>query len=109
MNKFNAKKVKIFGEEFDSRAEGQHWLYLRDLEMKGKIKNLRRQVKFELTPADPKAGLRSMSYVADFAYEENGKTVIEDVKGYKAGAAWDLYNAKKKMLYYRYGILIREV
>ena len=109
MNKYHARKVTFFGETFDSIKEGQRWLLLRDLEKKRQIRNLRRQVEFELTPAAPKAGLKAMRYIADFAYEMDGKTVVEDVKGYKKGAAYELYMAKKKMLFYRYGILVREV
>ena len=109
MNKYHSRKVTYYGQTFDSIKEGQRWLLLRDRQRKGEIRNLRRQVKFELTPAAPKVGLRALCYYADFVYEEDGKTVIEDVKGYKQGGAWDLYNAKKKMLYWRYNLLIKEV
>ena len=109
MNKYHAKKVTFFGETFDSRKEGERWLVLRSLQKQGKIRDLRRQVKFELTPAFPKAGLRAMAYIADFVYNQDGKTVVEDVKGYRKGAAYELFKAKKKMLYWRYGILIKEI
>ena len=79
------------------------------MEKRKQISDLRRQVKFELTPPFPAVGLRGMSYIADFVYRKDGETVIEDVKGYRQGGAWDLFNAKKKMMYYRYGILIQEV
>lgn len=109
MNKYHAKKATFFGETFDSRKEGERWLVLRSLQKQGKIRDLRRQVKFELTPAFPKADLRSMFYIADFVYDQNGKTVVEDVKGYRKGAAYELFKAKKKMLYFRYGYLVTEV
>ena len=109
MNKYHAKKVTFCGETFDSRKEGERWLVLRDSERRGEIRDLRRQVKFELVPAFPKAGLRAMAYIADFVYEEDGKTVVEDVKGYRKGAAYELFTAKKKMLYWRYGIPIKEI
>lgn len=108
MNKYHARKVTFFGETFDSIKEGQRWLILRDREKKREIRNLRRQVDFILTPAVPGV-LRELKYVADFVYEQDGKTVIEDVKGCKKGAAYELFTAKKKMLYFRYGILIQEV
>lgn len=108
MNKYHARKVTFFGETFDSIKEGQRWLILRDREKKREIRNLRRQVDFILTPAVPGV-LRELKYVADFVYEQDGKTVIEDVKGCKKGAAYELFTAKKKMLYFRYGILVKEV
>lgn len=109
MNKYHAKKVTFYGETFDSTKEGERWLVLRNMEKRGEIRDLRRQVKFELVPAFPKAGLRAMAYIADFVYEEDGKTVVEDVKGYRKGAAYELFTAKKKMLYWRYGIPIKEI
>ena len=109
MNKYNAKKVTYFGETFDSQKEGERWLYLRSLQKKGKISNLRRQVDFTLTPAHPEVKLRDGKYRADFVYEENGKTVVEDVKGYIGGEAYKLFKFKKKVFYDKFKILIREV
>lgn len=109
MNKYHAKKVTFYGETFDSRKEGERWLVLRNLEQRNEIRDLRRQVKYELTPAYPAIGLRAMTYTADFVYSQGGKTVVEDVKGYTKGAAYELFMAKKKMLYFRYGYLVTEV
>ena len=48
-------------------------------------------------------------YVADFIYcDADGKTVVEDVKGYKKGAAYDLFAIKRKLFLHRYGIRIKE-
>ena len=77
MNKYHAKKVTYFGETFDSQKEGERWLYLRSLQKKGKISNLRRQVDFTLTPSHPEVKLRDGKYRADFVYEENGKTITD--------------------------------
>ena len=109
MNKFNARKITRCGQTFDSQKEYERWLALHYMEKTGQIRDLRRQVKFELTPAYPAVGLRAMAYIADFVYSEGGKTVIEDVKGYRKGAAYELFTAKKKMLYFRYGYLVTEV
>ena len=109
MNKFNARKITRCGQTFDSKTEYKRWLVLRESERRGEIRDLRRQVKFELVPAYPALGLRALKYIADFVYVENGKTVVEDVKGYTKGAAYNLFKAKKKMLYFRYGILVKEV
>ena len=109
MSKYRSTKVTYFGETFDSIKEGERWLFLRDQQKKGKIQNLRRQVKFELIPKAPEVKLQALSYIADFVYVKDGKTVVEDVKGYKKGEAYRLFTAKKKAMYNRYGILIQEV
>lgn len=109
MNKFNARKIKRCGQTFDSQKEYERWLVLRNMEKRGEIRDLRRQVKFELVPAYPAEGLRALTYIADFVYTLGGKTVIEDVKGYRKGAVYELFVAKKKMLYWRYGIPIKEI
>lgn len=77
------------------------------LERAGVIADLKRQVKFELIPSqrvDGKVVERPCTYVADFVYQEGGKTVVEDVKGYKTPD----YRIKKKLLLYIHGIQIRE-
>ena len=70
-------------EKYDSVKEYYRCLELRELEKVGKISNLRRQVKFELQPAFTRGDerIRAISYTADFCYEENGKKIVEDVKG----------------------------
>lgn len=129
-NKFGAKRIKdpITGEIFDSKAEHRRWCELRLLERAGKISGLKRQVTFELIPsqreestevykAGPQKGLpkpgavieKACSYVADFVYcDFDGKTIVEDTKGLKKGAAYDLFVIKRKLFLYRYGIKIKE-
>lgn len=79
------------------------------LEKAGVIKNLSRQVKFVLIPSqrdeNGKVIERECSYKADFKYEEDGKTVVEDVKGFRTKE----YVIKRKLMLYQYGIRIREV
>lgn len=93
-NKYNASKAVINGNIFDSRKEAQRFLELSVLEKAGEITNLRRQVKFLLIPVQrepdttgPKGGVKKgkviekeCNYIADFVYERNGETVVEDVK-----------------------------
>lgn len=76
------------------------------LERAGRIQGLSEQVRFELLPKqDEEYGAY---YIADFTYWENGKFVVEDVKGYKKGAAYDLFKLKRKLMLWRHGIHIRE-
>lgn len=129
-NKFGARKVTdpTTGEVFDSKAEYRRWCELKLLEREGKISGLKRQVAFELLPAQraestevykagPHKGLpkpgevieKAVKYVADFVYcDEHGQTVVEDTKGLKKGAAYDLFVLKRKLFLYRYGIKIKE-
>lgn len=110
MSKYNSKKTVIDGQKFDSKKEANRYQELVLLEKAGVIKNLSRQVKFVLIPAqrDEATGKvieRECSYKADFKYEEDGKTVVEDVKGFRTKE----YIIKRKLLLYQYGIRIREV
>ena len=52
---------------------------------------------------------KECSYYADFVYmDRNGTQVVEDTKGYKKGAAYDLFVIKRKLFLQRYGIRIKE-
>lgn len=107
MSKYNAKKITVEGIKFDSKKEYQRYCALRLLEKSGKIHALQRQVKYELIPAHRKHDgklERACSYVADFQYEERGKLVVEDTKGYRT----EVYKIKRKLMLDRYGIEIRE-
>jgi hypothetical protein len=78
------------------------------LERAGAIADLQRQVKFELIPSqrvDGKVAERPCTYVADFVYQEGGKTVVEDTKGFKTKD----YIIKRKLMLQVHGIRIREV
>lgn len=108
--KYNNKKITVDGQIFDSKKEANRYKELRLLEKAGAIKDLRMQVKFTLIPAqrDEATGKvveRECSYKADFVYEEDGKAVVEDVKGFRTKE----YIIKRKLMLYQYGIRIREV
>ena len=108
--KYNNKKITVDGQKFDSKKEANRYKELRLLEKAGEIKDLRTQVKIKLIPAqrDEATGEvieRECSYKADFVYEEDEKTVVEDVKGFRTKE----YVIKRKLMLWRYGIRIREV
>lgn len=108
--KYNNKKITVNGQVFDSKKEANRYKELRLLEKAGAIKDLRTQVKFTLIPsqrdeATGKVIERECSYKADFVYEEDGKTVVEDVKGFRTKE----YIIKRKLMLWRYGIRIMEV
>ena len=112
-NKYHAQKCKIKGTVFDSKKEARRYAELQILLKVGQICDLERQKKYILVPAqrDESGTLieREVSYVADFVYKENGKEVVEDVKGYKEGAAYRIFAIKRKLMLYIHGIRIREV
>ena len=123
-NKYNAKKVSVDGIEFDSKKEAKRYQELLLLQKAGEIYLLERQKVYELLPAQrepdtvgKRGGVikgklleRAVEYVADFVYtDKNGKTVVEDVKGFREGGAYAVFVLKRKLMLYRYGIKIIEV
>ena len=106
--KYGNVRTTVDGITFDSKHEANRWCELKLLEKAGEISDLRRQVKFELIPASYENGkllARSISYIADFVYRQNGLNVIEDAKGCKT----EVYKIKKKLVLWKFGIEIREV
>jgi hypothetical protein len=119
-NKYNARTYKVGNEVFHSRKELRRYEELLLLEKAGQIHNLQREVKYLLIPSQretiwkngkPRQGKvieREVSYIADFVYEENGQTIVEDVKGGSATKT-DTYVIKRKLMLYVHGIRVREV
>ena len=108
MNKYYSRKVTIGGIAFDSRKEGNRWRELVLLQKAGQVTDLKRQVKYELIPSqriNGKVVERACTYVADFVYKQNGKTVVEDTKGFKTKD----YIIKRKLMLWVHGIRIVEV
>ena len=121
-NKYHASKCILNGIPFDSRKEAQRYSELLLLLRAKEISNLRRQVKYVLIPAQyetyERYGKRGQelqpgerliekecSYIADFVYEENGKDVVEDTKGFKTKD----YIIKRKLMLFVHSIRVREV
>ena len=113
-SKYHSKKITRDGISYDSIKEYRRHIELLLLERAGAIQELKRQVKFELLPAQyeksngKKRGKcleRAVHYVADFVYIENGVMVVEDTKGFKTKD----YILKRKMMLYFHGIRIKEI
>ena len=107
MSKYNSRKTTIDGIEFDSQKEGRRYSELMLLERAGEISELILQPEYILQEGFRKNGktYRPIKYIADFMYVEDGKTVVEDVKGAKT----QVYQLKKKLFEKRYDLTIREV
>lgn len=110
-SKYGNKKVIFDCETFDSKKEAQRFAQLKVLERAGAIGCLERQKKFVLIPKqrglDGKVVEREIAYIADFVYwdRKNGKTVIEDTKGFKTPE----YIIKRKLMRYILGYEIVEI
>lgn len=84
MGKYRARKVKEDGITFDSRAEHARYLELRLLERSGHIQGLQVHPRFilqEKFTAPDGEKVRAITHAPDFQYDEEGVTVVEDVKG----------------------------
>lgn len=121
MSKYHSQKITRDGMNFDSVKEYRRFCELSLLEKAGAIKDLKRQVKFVLIPAqreftneiDKKGNFkkgklleRECAYFADFVYlDEKGRQVVEDTKGVRTKD----YIIKRKLMLYIHGIRISEV
>ena len=102
MSKYNAKKVEYQGEIFDSKFELTYYIYLQELEKKGVIKNLQRQVKYVILPrqtdAIGKFKYHPVEYKSDFEYDDiQGVHHTVDTKGFKTAD----FRIKQKLFFYR--------
>jgi hypothetical protein len=100
VNKYKAIKTTVDGIKFDSKKEAARYSNLKILEKAGNILDLSLQPRFDLIINGVKCGF----YKADFKYIEDGKEIIEDVKGMKT----PVYNLKKRLIKAIYNIDIRE-
>lgn len=123
-SKYGNRKTVVDGITFASKKEANRFRELQLLERAGKITALQRQVKYVLIPTQReftneiyKKGAhqghfkpgkvleKECSYIADFAYIQDGAYVVEDTKGIRTEA----YKIKRKLMLERYGIQIKEV
>ena len=84
-NKFGARKTKFMGYTFDSMWEAERWGELSAMQRAGVVKDLERQVRYNLVINDQKI----CAYIADFE-----KEIVEDAKGVETAE----FKLKKKMM-----------
>lgn len=118
-SKYNSRKTN----GYDSKKESKRAFELEYMEKAGIISDLKKQVKFELIPAqyeyqtytDKKGKLhvnklvcveRACTYLADFVYylNDTDRKIVEDSKGFKT----EVYNIKRKLMLHIHGIRIKE-
>lgn len=108
MSKYHSKKVYWNGVFFDSKKELRRYQELLLLQRAREIKDLSRQVEFQLIPpqyVNGKLVERRCAYRADFTYrKKDGTFVVEDTKGVRTPD----YIIKRKLMLERYGIQVFE-
>lgn len=100
MNKYRNRKIVVDNIKFDSILEANRYQELKLLQRAKQISNLRLQVPFLLQEGFKKNGKthREIKYIADFVYEENGQTIVEDTKG----ICTEVFKIKQKLFEYKY-------
>ena len=102
-SKFKNIRTTVDGITFASKKEAARWLFLKELEAAGMIRDLVRQIRYPLMVNDIRIG----TYIPDFEYivVRTEKKITGDVKG-KLTA---LYRRSAKHLAAQYGITVIEV
>jgi hypothetical protein len=100
MNKYKNRKIVVDNIKFESNLEATRYKELKLLQRAKQISKLRLQVPFLLQEGFKKNGKthRKIEYIADFVYEENGQTIVEDTKGMKT----ETFKIKQKLFEYKY-------
>lgn len=105
-SKYGSVKTTVSGRIFDSKQEALRYRELQLLERVGKITDLECQREFVLISKSEYG--RAIKYRCDFAYRQDGRFTVEDVKS-PTTAKHPVYRLKKRLMAEVYGIEIREV
>ena len=99
-HKYGNKEIIVNGIRFQSKKEANRYCELLLLQRGKIISNLKLQPRFLLQEGFKKNGktYKKIEYIADFQYVENGKIIIEDVKGYET----EVFKIKHKLFEYKY-------
>ena len=98
--KYRAIPTWVGDIRFDSKKEAARYTELLLLMKAGQIRNLELQPNLDFIIE----GKKIFTYRPDFIYFEDGKRVIEDVKGMKT----PVYRLKKKLIEAQLKVQIRE-
>lgn len=122
-SKYNNKKTEYNGIKFDSKKEKDRYVFLKEAEDEGLIKDLQLQVSFELIPpvkeeyvehlkTKDKIKTRTLQhaicYTCDFSYYKGEEYVVEDIKASPKMLPAD-FRLKEKMFRWKYGFPIKKV
>lgn len=113
-NKYGAIATWVDGIRFPSKKEAERYVMLKRWESEGRIKNLERQVAYDIEVN----GIKVCRYIADFRYDKRIKNrnkpdhweqVVEDVKGMKKGVPYQMFLLKKDLMRAVFGVNIAEI
>lgn len=109
-NKYKNKKVQYDEMTFDSKKEYSYYLKYKLMEQAREIHDLKMQVPFTLieTFKLQDKTYRKTVYKADFTFvDKEGKYHVIDVKS--PATRTQVYQLKKKLMAWKYGIEIEEI
>lgn len=122
-SKWHNTPCEYNGIKFDSHKERDRYIFLKSLEDKGVISDLKRQVRYTVCPAvygEREVQLKTKTkiekytrqiasyYYADFTYMLNGDLVVEDIKGAE-GTETEMFRLKAKLMLAYNGIEVKKV
>lgn len=122
-SKWHNTPCEYNGIKFDSHKERDRYIFLKSLENKGVISDLKRQVRYTVCPAvygEREVQLKTKTkiekytrqiasyYYADFTYMLNGELVVEDIKGAE-GTETEVFRLKAKLMLAYNGIEVKKV
>lgn len=98
-SKYHNKRCVVDGITFASKKEAARYTELKELERAGLISKLKLQPKFRLQEGFKYNGKteRAIVYIGDFQYIENGRCIVEDVKGFETA----VFKLKRKLFLYQ--------
>lgn len=112
-SKYGANKFTFNGITFDSKYEGERYMYLMDLQREGKIGGLRLQHSFSIIGRVVKMVERQLKtkvrmeervvemearYTCDFLYEEQNRIIVEEFKSHMTAQLPDYILRRKLMV-----------
>lgn len=101
--KYGNERVFFNGKWYPSKHEAGWAALFQNLASRGMISDYKEQERIVLVPSNGK--LRSIVYVADFTFVENGNRRVMDAKGFKTKE----YRLKKRLAGLLLGIEIEEL
>jgi len=100
-SKYRNESMVVDNIRFASKKEGRRYCDLKVLLKAGVISSLDLQPVYEFNIL----GIKIAKYRGDFRYIEDGKLVVEDVKG---APLTDVYKIKRQLMLALFNIKIRE-
>jgi hypothetical protein len=101
--KYNNIKTVVDGIKFDSKGEAARYVVLRDRQTDGVISNLRTQASYALSVN----GRKICVYRADFTYDQDGVSIVEDYKS--KATITPTFRLKAKLMEAVHGITVKIV